>query len=99
MRRLRWHQDDHIAFFDQAGAPFDNNHAERAIRPAVILRINSYGNRSGRGTDCQAVPTSVFRALKQCGLYPIQTVVEAIEHHLQHKQLHPLHPPNNATDG
>jgi hypothetical protein len=26
--------------------PFENNHTERSIRPAVILRKNSYGNRS-----------------------------------------------------
>ena len=99
VKRLRRHQDDLFTFLDQAGVPFDNNHAERSIRPAVILRKNSYGNRSQQGADCQAVLMSVFRTLKQRGHDPIQTVVQAIEHYLVHKQLPPLPPPKNASVG
>ena len=88
-----------FTFLDQAGVPFDNNHAERSIRPAVILRKNSYGNRSPRGADCQAVLMSVFRTLKQRGYDPIQTVVEAIEHYLNHIQLPPLPTPKPASHG
>jgi len=99
VKRLRRHQDDLFTFLDQAGVPFDNNHAERSIRPAVILRKNSYGNRSQRGADCQAVLMSVFRTLKQRGHDPIQTVVEAIEHYLVHNQLPPLPTPKPASDG
>lgn len=99
VKRLRRHQHDLFTFLDQAGVPFDNNHAERSIRPAVILRKNSYGNRSQRGADCQAVLMSVFRTLKQRGHDPIQTVVEAIEHYLTHKQLPPLPTPKPASDG
>jgi transposase len=99
LKRLRRHQHDLFTFLDQAGVPFDNNHAERSIRPAVILRKNSYGNRSQRGADCQAVLMSVFRTLKQRGYDPIQTVVEAIEHYLTHKQLPPLPTPKPASHG
>jgi len=99
VKRLRRHKGDLFTFLDQAGVPFDNNHAERSIRPAVILRKNSYGNRSQRGADCQAVLMSVFRTLKQRGHDPIQTVVEAIEHYLVHKQLPQLPPPKPASDG
>ena len=99
VKRLRRHQHDLFTFLDQAGVPFDNNHAERSIRPAVILRKNSYGNRSPRGADCQAVLMSVFRTLKQRGYDPIQTVVEAIEHYIAHKQLPPLPAPKTASDG
>jgi len=99
VKRLRRHQNDLFTFLDQDGVPFDNNHAERSIRPAVILRKNSYGNRSQRGADCQAVLMSVFRTLKQRGHDPIQTVVAAIEHYLEHKQLPPLPPPKTASDG
>ena len=63
IKRLRRHRDDLFTFLDQPGVPFDNNHAERIIRPAVIIRKNSYGNRSQRGADCQAVLMSVFRTL------------------------------------
>ena len=53
LKRLRRHQHDLFTFLDQAGVPFDNNAGERAIRPAVIIRKNSYGNRSQRGADCR----------------------------------------------
>ena len=37
IKRLRRHRGDLFTFLDQEGVPFDNNHAERSIRPAVIL--------------------------------------------------------------
>jgi len=76
IKRLRRHQNDLFTFLDQADVPFDNNAAERAIRPAVIIRKNSYGNRSERGADCQAVLMSIFRTLKQRGHDPIRTIVQ-----------------------
>ena len=89
LKRLRRHQGDVFMFLDQAQVPFDNNHAERSIRPAVILRQNSYGNRSQRGADCQAVLMSVFRTLKQRGHDPIRTVVATLEQFLLTNQLPP----------
>ena len=71
IKRLRRHQGDLFMFLDQPGVPFDNNHAERALRPAVIIRKNSYGNRSKRGADTQAVLMSIFRTLKQRGHDPM----------------------------
>jgi transposase len=98
VKRLRRHSDDLFTFLDQPGVPFDNNHAERSIRPAVILRKNSHGNRGERGADCQAALMSVFRTLKQRGHDPIQTVINAIENYLLTKQLPPL-PTKNTSDG
>ena len=40
IKRFRRHQDELFTFLDQEGVPFDNNHAERSIRPAVIIRKN-----------------------------------------------------------
>ena len=94
-KRLRRHQNDLFTFLDQPGVPFDNNHAERSIRPAVIIRKNSYGNRSEQGADTQAVLMSIFRTLKQRGYDPIQTVTEAISKYLQSGQLPPLPPPKS----
>lgn len=99
VKRLRRHQGDMFTFLDQEGVPFDNNHAERSIRPAVILRKNSYGNRSGHGADCQAVLMSIFRTLKQRGHDPIRTVVDAVEQFITTDQLPPLPTPKNASDG
>ncbi len=98
IKRFRRHQNDLFTFLDQPGVPFDNNHAERCIRPAVILRKNSYGNRSDRGADCQAVLMTIFRTLKQRGHDPIRTVVTALEQFLLTKQLPPL-PPKLTSDG
>jgi transposase len=97
VKRLCRHQQDLFTFLDQPDVPFDNNHAERAIRPAVIIRKNSYGNRSERGANCQAVFMSVFRTLKQRGHDPIQTTIDALQNYLTTKQLPQL--PKNTSDG
>ena len=90
VKRLRRHQADLFTFLDQPGVPFDNNHAERAIRPAVIMRKNSYSNRSQRGADTQAVLMSIFRTLKQRGHDPMATLTEAIATYLKTGRLPPL---------
>ena len=99
IKRLRRHQADLFTFLDQDDVPFDNNTAERAIRPAVIIRKNSYGNRSQQGADCQAVLMSVFRTLKQRGHDPIKTIVAALADYLTTGQLAPLPKPKHTSDG
>jgi transposase len=98
IKRLRRHQNDLFTFLDHPEVPFDNNAAERAIRPAVIIRKNSYGNRSQRGADCQAVLMSVFRTLKQRGHDPIQTIVDALATYLTTGQLPTLPEPKTTSD-
>ena len=90
IKRLWRHRDDLFTFLDIPGVPFDNNHAERAIRPAVIIRKNSYANRSVRGADTQAVLMSIYRTLKQRGHHPIQSITQGIESFLRTGQLPPL---------
>jgi transposase len=90
VKRLRRHQTDLFTFLDHPDVPFDNNHAERAIRPAVIIRKNSYCNRSERGADTQAVLMSVYRTLKQRGHDPISTISNAIATYLTTGRLPPL---------
>ncbi len=99
VKRLRRHQNDVFTFLDQPNVPFENNAAERAIRPAVIIRKNSYGNRSQHGADCQGVLMSVFRTLKQRGHDPIRTIVSALTVYLSTGQLPPLPEPKIASDG
>ena len=98
VKRLRRHRNDMFTFLDEAGVPFENNHAERAIRPAVLIRKNSYNNRSQRGADTQAVLMSVYRTLKQRGHHPINTIVKAIESYLTTGKL-PQLPAPAAADG
>ena len=95
IKRLRRHRDDLLTFLDEPEVPFDNNHAERAIRPAVMIRKNSFGNRSDRGADTQAVLMSVYRTLQQRGHGPRKTVVDALSTYLATGELPQL--PAKAT--
>ena len=99
IKRLRRHQNDLFTCLDQPDVPFENNSAERAIRPAVIIRKNSYGNRSRRGADCQAVLMSIFRTLKKRGHDPIRTIVHALAQYLTTGQLPPLPEPKPTSAG
>lgn len=97
VKRLRRHQTDLFTFLDKDGVPFENNHAERSIRPAVIIRKNSYGNRSDRGADCQAVLMSLFQTLKQRGHDPIRTIISAVQQSLKTKNLPPMPPKSTSA--
>ena len=87
-----------FTFLDEPGVPFDNNHAERAIRPAVMIRKNSQCNRSQRGAETQAILMSVYRTLKQRGHPPLDTIKGALETYIRTGHLPPL-PPRCATIG
>ncbi len=79
-----------FTFLDHPEVPSDNNHGEREIRPAVLIRKNRYANGSEDGAETQAVLMSVFRTLKQRGHNPISAVLEAVRIHLRTGQLPPL---------
>ena len=89
-KRLLSRRDYLLTFLDKPEVPATNNLAERAIRPAVILRKNSQSNRSDAGAATQAVLMSVFRTLKMRGLNPIPTLVEALRTYVRTGQLPPL---------
>lgn len=92
IKRFKRHREHLFTFLDDAAVPADNNHAERAIRPAVIIRKNTYGNRSQRGADAQAVLMSIYRTLKQRDCHPLQTIINAINQLLLTGALPPLPP-------
>ena len=89
-KRLRRYQDALFTFLDHPGVPSDNNHAEREIRPAVIMRKNSLANRSQNGADVQASLMSVYRTLKLRGLDPLETIVTALREYVRTGTLRPL---------
>jgi len=93
LKRLRRHQDELFTFLDVQGVPFENNHAERAIRPAVIIRKNSLCNRSAQGARTQAIFMSVYRTLKQRGHTPLDTLTQALRTYTTTGALPPLPPP------
>jgi len=92
LKRFRRHREHLFTFLDDPAVPADNNHGERAIRPAVIIRKNTYGNRSQRGADTQAVLMSIYRTLKQRGHDPLTTITNAIREHLTTGKLPGLPP-------
>jgi transposase len=96
VKRLRRHAAELFTFIEHPEVPFDNNHAERMIRPAVILRKTSYANGSQDGADTQAVLMSIYRTLKQRGHHPLQTIVDAIRIYLKTGSLPPL--PGTVTE-
>ena len=78
VKRLRRHQQELFTFVREHKVPFENNFAERIIRLAVIMRKNSFNNRSDKGALTQAILMSVFTTLKQRGLNPIKIVEQAL---------------------
>ena len=98
LKRLRRTGDHLFTFLDYPQIPFENNFAERQIRPAVILRKNSQSNRSDRGARTQAVLMSVYRTLQLRGHDPLQTIAAALRRYLQTGQLPPL-PPSAVAGG
>lgn len=97
-KRLHWHQDQLFTFLDRPEASWENNFAERQIRPAVILRKNSQCNRSQRGAAMPAVLMSVDRTLKLRGHDPHRAIADALRAYAATGQLPPL-PPPIAADG
>jgi transposase len=98
VKRLRRHQAEMFTFLDHAAVPSDNNHAERQIRPAVMVRKNSYANGSDDGAETQSVLMSVFRTLKQRGHNPVSAALEAARSYLRTGKLPPL-PDKKAGGG
>jgi transposase len=97
-KRLRKYAEFIFTFLDYADVPFENNFAERQIRPAVILRKNSQSNRSEQGAATQAVLMSVYRTLKLRGLNPTKAIADALRTYVATGQLPPL-PDTDIADG
>jgi transposase len=77
-KRLHKYGPELLTFVEFDGVPPSNNHAEREVRPAVLMRKASFGNQSDRGAWTRAVLMSVMRTLKVRGLDPMPTLVEAL---------------------
>lgn len=95
--RISRHRDHLFTFLDKPQVPYDNNHAERQIRPAVIMRKNILCNRSDGGAQTQAVLMSIYRTLKLRGHDPTKTIVAALRECMATGKLPPL--PAKAVAG
>ena len=91
--RLLKYCDSLFTFLDHPDVPFENNLAERMIRPAVLIRKNSQSNRSDKGAATQAVLMSVYRTLRLRGHNPMDLIADALRTYLTTGQLPPLPAP------
>jgi hypothetical protein len=67
-----------LTFLWYDDVPSDNNAGERAIRPAVMIRKNSYCNHGDRGALTQSVLISVLRTVRIRGHQPLDTTQRAL---------------------
>jgi transposase len=82
VRRRLWKQRDHLfTFLERAEVPATNNLAERQLRPAVIARKISCGNKTAQGAQAWQVLASLAASCRQSGRSFIHWVAEAVPLH------------------
>jgi len=69
-KRILRHQDELFQFVRHPGVPSDNNPAERALRPLVIMRKISGGSRSDEGSQTRLTLFSLVSTWAARGLNP-----------------------------
>jgi hypothetical protein len=94
-KRLRKQRDHLLRFLDHDGVDATNNLAEREVRPAVIARKLSAGNRTEAGSETHAVLASVLRTCRRQGRDILGVLGELLRHGPGHViLLHPERSPN-----
>jgi transposase-like protein len=79
-KRLQRHKDELFTFLYIKGIDYHNNHAEQQIRPDVLLRKITFGNRSSEGAKAHDVVMSVLQTAKLNKLDPVGTFKEILLH-------------------
>ena len=72
-KRLRRHEKELFVFLYKRGIDYHNNHAEQQIRPDVLLRKITFGNRSEKGATVHDVVMSVLQTAKLNNLDPVKS--------------------------
>lgn len=79
VRMRLWKQRDHLfTFLERADVPATNNLAERQLRPAVIARKISCGNKTLKGAQAWQALASIAATCRQTGRSFIQLVAERV---------------------
>lgn len=87
--RILKHHHQLLTFLHVAGLPYENNQAERAIRPHVIIRKRSYQSRSPTGMATHAQLMSLVQTLTLQGRAIGETLQSAYLRH-RHGDLTPV---------
>ena len=72
--RLRKYRDKLTTFLHEPQVHGTNNAAERALRPAVVMRKITGGSRSESGAQAWAILASVMRTAEQQGYDLVKTI-------------------------
>jgi len=73
-KRLKRHKDEILTFLYEKNIDYHNNHAEQQIRPDVIFRKITFGNRSYGGAENHSVIMSILQTAKLNSIDPIGAV-------------------------
>lgn len=77
---LRKHRGSVLGFLDHDAVDATNNLAEREVRPAVLARKLSAGNRTESGAEAHAVLASVLRTLCRQGRPILEGLTALLRH-------------------
>ncbi len=92
-KRLERHKDELLTFLYEKGIDYHNNHAEQQIRPDVIFRKITFGNRSENGAQYHNVIMSILQTAKLNGIDAIRTFEDVLLGVKQYPLLSALSPP------
>lgn len=77
-KRLNRHKDELFTFLYEKDIDYHNNHAEQQIRPDVIFRKITFGNRSIKGAENHSVITSILQTAKLQNLDPLSVLQDIL---------------------
>jgi hypothetical protein len=77
-KRLIRHRQELLTFLDHPQVDSDNNHAERQIRPNVLMRKITFGNDSEKGAKNHAIFMSIIQTAKLNGRSPPEVLREMV---------------------
>lgn len=92
-KRLNRHKDELLTFLYVKDIDFHNNHAEQQIRPDVIFRKITFGNRSWKGAEYHSVIMSILQTARLNKIDPIGTFEDLLLKKKQYPLLTALSPP------
>lgn len=81
VKRLNRHKDELFTFLYEKDVDYHNNHAEQQIRPDVIFRKITFGNRSPKGAEIHQVLMSILQTAKLNHLDPIKVLTQILLPH------------------
>ena len=92
-KRLERHKGEIFTFLYARGIDHHNNHAEQQIRPDVIFRKITFGNRSDEGAKYHNVITSILQTAKLNGIDAIRTFEDILLRKKQYLLRSAISPP------